>query len=164
MSITRRDEGSRLSGPELHAWRGMLEVTRELRSRFDAQLQSVSSLSEADYTVLLALVESGERVLRSSELADTISWERSRLSHHLGRMERRGLLRRQACATDSRGAELRITDAGAAAIRKAAGPHLRDVKSLFADALTAQQIASLAEVVDALASHLASTEEGAARV
>ena len=48
-------------------------------------------------------------------------------SHHLGRMERRGLIRREDCAADSRGAEIIITDEGAEAFHRAALPHLRRV-------------------------------------
>jgi DNA-binding MarR family transcriptional regulator len=150
-------ESVRLTDAELHAWRGLLETTRVMRARVEASLQANANLSEADYTVLLALSEAGERAPRSSELADSVGWERSRLSHHLGRMEKRGLLRRDPCATDSRGWELRITDRGSAMFRSAAGPHLRDVKAMFADALTADQVSALVGIVDSLASHLAST-------
>jgi DNA-binding MarR family transcriptional regulator len=149
----------RLSDGELHAWRGMLESTSELRNRLEAVVQKTSGLSDGDYAVLLALTEADGAPLRSSELAATISWERSRLSHHLGRMEKRGLLRRDPCEIDNRGSELRITDVGTAAFRAAAGPHLRTVKSLFADALTPQQIDALGEIVDALSLHLSTTPE-----
>jgi DNA-binding MarR family transcriptional regulator len=111
--------------------------------------------------VLVALVEADGRMLRSAELADSISWERSRVSHHVGRMEARGLVERQACPTDSRGAELRMTDAGLAAIRLASGSHLRGLKSLFADALTDRQIDDLGEIVDAIARHLEVSDSSA---
>jgi DNA-binding MarR family transcriptional regulator len=154
MSTTR---SARLTEVELHAWRGMLESTTLLRSRIEAALQAESGLSEADYTVLLALTETGTDGLRSSTLADVVGWERSRLSHHLGRMEKRGLLRRDPCPTDNRGSELRITAEGARLFRAAAGPHLRSVKELFAEALTAEQLDQLAGIVDALGAHLAGT-------
>ena len=77
--------------------------------------------------------------MRSSELAAGIGWERSRLSHHLGRMERRGLVRREECATDNRGAEVVLSTAGAEAFRAATVPHLRAVRELFVDALTPEQ-------------------------
>jgi DNA-binding MarR family transcriptional regulator len=87
-----------------------------------------SGVSPADYQVLLALREAEGTRLRSSELAATIDWERSRLSHHLGRMERRGLIQRDDCATDSRGAEVSLTPSGAGAFRRASAPHLRAIK------------------------------------
>src|SRR6185437_6705361 len=101
----------RMTSRELATWRSLVDITAELRRILGGQLQHDSNLSSADYQVLLALVEADGRQLRSSELAATIDWERSRLSHHLGRMERRGLIRRQNCTTDSRGAEVVLTDA-----------------------------------------------------
>jgi DNA-binding MarR family transcriptional regulator len=92
--------------------------------------------------------------LRSSELAAHIGWERSRLSHHLGRMERRGLIRREECATDSRGAEVVLEPAGSTAFHGATVPHLRAVRELFVDALTPEQVAAAGEIAEALRAHL----------
>ena len=143
----------RLPARELAIWRSLLDTTAELGRVLGAQLQA-SGLSPADYQVLLALREAEGTRLRSSELAATIAWERSRLSHHLGRMERRGLIRRDDCATDSRGAEVSLTESGAAAFRRAGAPHLRAIKKYFVDALTPEQVEALADVLQALQRHL----------
>src|SRR5690348_7013424 len=95
----------RMTSAELAVWRSLIDTTDELRRRLGAELQETNP-SPADYQVLLALSEADGRRMRSSELARTIDWERSRLSHHLGRMENRQLIRRDECATDSRGAEV----------------------------------------------------------
>ncbi|MFD9667889.1 MarR family winged helix-turn-helix transcriptional regulator [Rhodococcus sp. NPDC059968] len=113
-----------------------------------------TNLSPADYQVLLALREADGMRLRSSELAATIDWERSRLSHHLGRMERRGLIRRDECATDSRGAEVSLTEDGAGVFRRSTAPHMRAIKTHFADALTPEQFEALADILQALQHHL----------
>jgi DNA-binding MarR family transcriptional regulator len=139
---------------ELAVWRALLDTTAELRRILGAQLAQETSLSPADYQVLLALREADGRRLRSSELAASIDWERSRLSHHLARMERRGLIRRDDCATDSRGAEVSLTDDGAGMFRGATAPHTRAIKKHFADALTPQQFQALADILRALQSHL----------
>jgi DNA-binding MarR family transcriptional regulator len=143
----------RLTARELSTWRGLLDTTAELRRILGAELQEVG-LSPADYAVLLPLSEADGRELRSSELAVMMDWERSRLSHHLGRMERRGLIRRDECETDSRGAVVSLTRAGAQSFRRATPPHLKAVKAHFADALTPQQVDALAEILDALQGHL----------
>jgi DNA-binding MarR family transcriptional regulator len=144
---------TRLSDRELAVWRSLLDTTAELRRLLSARMQE-SGCSPADYGVLLALHEADGGRLRSSELAAAIDWERSRLSHHLGRMERRGLIRRENSAADSRGAEVSLTDEGAAAFRRAGGPHLRAIKSHFADALTEQQLTALGDALQALRAHL----------
>jgi DNA-binding MarR family transcriptional regulator len=148
-----RPKRARLTSRELSTWRALVDTTADLRRILGAELQEVG-LSPADYAVLLPLSEAEGRTLRSSELAATMDWERSRLSHHLGRMERRGLIRRDECVTDSRGAEVSLTPVGAQSFRGATPPHLKSVKTHFADALNPEQIDALAEILDALHCHL----------
>ncbi len=143
----------RMTARELAIWRSLVDTTAELRRILGAQLQE-SGLSPADYQVLLALTEAEGRRLRSSQLAASIDWERSRLSHHLGRMERRGLIRRDGCATDSRGAEVSLTEDGARVFRRASMPHLKAIKKHFADALTPGQLEALAGILQALQDHI----------
>jgi DNA-binding MarR family transcriptional regulator len=143
----------RMTTSELAVWRGLTDTTAELRRVLGAELQE-SSLSPADYQVLLALSEAEGGRLRSSELARTIDWERSRLSHHLKRMEQRHLIRREDCATDNRGAEVILTTEGARIFRRATAPHMRAIKKHFANALTAEQFEALADILRALQSHL----------
>jgi DNA-binding MarR family transcriptional regulator len=142
-----------MTSAELATWRALLDTTGELRRVLGAELQG-ANLSPSDYHVLLALTEAHGKRMRSSELARTIDWERSRLSHHLGRMERRGLIKRYDCATDSRGAEISLTAEGARAFRRATVPHMRSIKRSFADALTPEQFAALAGILRSLQDHL----------
>lgn len=139
---------------ELRVWRVYIETAEALRSELASRLQAESSLSPGDYGVLLALSETPGRRMRSSELAAHVGWERSRLSHHLGRMERRDLIRREDCPTDNRGAEIVLTDRGASAFRGATIPHLRAVRELFIDPLTPDQLACAGELAATLRAHL----------
>jgi len=143
-----------MAAGELAVWRALVETTAELRRMLGAQLLQETGLSPADYQVLLALTEAEDARLRSSKLAATIDWERSRLSHHLSRMERRGLIRRDDCRTDSRGAEVSLTEDGARMFRGATVPHTRAIKQHFADALTPEQFESLAGILRGLRNHL----------
>jgi DNA-binding MarR family transcriptional regulator len=143
-----------MTSRELAIWRSLLDVTAQLRRTLGGALQQDSNLSPADYQVLLALVEADGRQMRSSELAASIDWERSRLSHHLGRMERRGLIRRQDCPTDNRGAEIFLTDEGSSAFHGATAPHMRAIKKNFADALTLEQFEALDDILQSLRQHL----------
>jgi DNA-binding MarR family transcriptional regulator len=145
---------NRVATQQLAIWRALIDTTNDLRRVFAAELLRESNLSAADYQVLLALSEAEGRRMRSSELAAAIDWERSRLSHHLARMERRDLIRRDNCATDSRGAEISLTEEGAGMFRRATAPHVRAVQAHFADALTPEQLDALAEILAALQRHL----------
>lgn len=139
---------------QLRTWRNYIETAETLRTRLGSRLQSESELSTGDYQVLLALTETDDRTLRSSELAELIGWERSRLSHHLGRMEKRGLISRQACADDVHGIDVIATDAGSAAFRAGSVPHLRAIRELFLDALTPAQLDEVDDITRALRRHL----------
>jgi DNA-binding MarR family transcriptional regulator len=139
---------------QLHIWRGYIESAEVLRARLGARMQSESALSPGDYQVLLALSEADGKTLRASALALHIGWERSRLSHHLGRMEKRGLIGRATCADDVHGIEVSMTTAGAESFRTGSVPHLRAVKELFLDALTDEQLVQVEDLTRALQSHL----------
>lgn len=146
---------------QLRIWRDYIETAEALRNRLTSRLQSESSLSPGDYQVLLALTEAPHHTLRSSQLATLIGWERSRLSHHLGRMENRHLIRRVACADDIHGVDVIATDTGRETFRAASIPHLHAVRELFIDALTPQQFAYLDETSAALRQHLARLDTAA---
>lgn len=139
---------------ELAIWRDFIETTEHLRAVIEGRLQADSALSSGDYAVLLALTEAPANRMRSSELAAHINWERSRLSHHLGRMEKRELIRREDCATDSRGAEIVLAPDGADAFRRASPAHLHAIQQHFVDALTPDHLSAVAEITTAIRVHL----------
>lgn len=144
----------RLTDEQLRIWRDYIETADKLRSELGRRLQQESALSTGDYAVMLALSEAENRRMRSSELAAAVGWERSRLSHHLGRMEKRGLIRREECAVDTRGAEIVLVPAGFEAFRRATVPHLAAVDELFIAALTEDELAAAGTVTRALRAHL----------
>ncbi|WP_305684278.1 MarR family winged helix-turn-helix transcriptional regulator [Microbacterium sp.] len=139
---------------QLRVWRDYIETAQALRTRLGSRMLTESALSAGDYQVLLALTEAPQYTLRSAELAALIGWERSRLSHHLGRMEKRHLIRRVPCADDVHGVDVTATDSGREAFRAGSVPHLRAVRELFVDALTPQQLAHLDDISAALRLHL----------
>jgi DNA-binding MarR family transcriptional regulator len=132
-----------LSEAEQRAWRGLLQMTTKLEARLNRELQEAGGLSLADYEVLVPLSEAPQGRLRVFELASDLGWERSRLSHHLGRMQRRALVTREDCAADRRGAFVVLTDQGRTAIEEAAPAHVETVRRLVFEGLSAEQVRSL---------------------
>lgn len=124
----------------------------------DKQLVRDSNLSCAEYDVLVPLSESDQGILRSRTLLEHLGWERSRLSHLLARMEKRGLISRQACDDDARGLDVQLTDAGRDAIESAAPAHLAMVRSVLMDHLTDQESAAINSIFVKLTTRL--NEEG----
>lgn len=139
---------------ELAIWRAHIETFEVVRTRIEVRLQEDVRLSGGDYKVLLALSEAEGHSLRSSELAAHIDWERSRLSGHLGRMEKRGLVRREACTQDARGAHVVLTEGGADEFRASTRPHLQNIKDVFVDAFTPDQLTQISELTAAMRHHL----------
>ncbi|MGW0877064.1 MarR family winged helix-turn-helix transcriptional regulator [Streptomyces sp. NPDC002740] len=137
-----------LSLTEERAWRGLLRMHDLVASRTARSLQERFGLSGADYTVLAELTRETDGQMRISELARLLGWEKSRLSHHLRRMVKRGMVDRVECVDDRRGAFVRVTWRGRRAIAAAAPQHVEDVRKLFLDHLTAEQVALLAEISD----------------
>ncbi|SDD11759.1 MarR family winged helix-turn-helix transcriptional regulator [Actinokineospora iranica] len=139
-----------LDESEARLWRAYLVLVRDLRRAFDRQLERDAGLSGADYAVLVPLSEAADGVLRMRELGRSVDWDRSRLSHQVRRMEKRGLVAREDCAEDARGSMVRLTDAGRAAIEAAAPEHVETVRRYFIDQLSEDERAVLTDVFERL--------------
>jgi DNA-binding MarR family transcriptional regulator len=135
-------------------WRAWIKLNRDLPAVLGRQIQAGSDLSMADFEVLVNLTDVPEGRLRISELANEMNWERSRVSHHLKRMEARGLVDRAGCPDDGRGSFVNITRAGRDAIERAAPDHVEDVRRLVIDALTDEELETLGRLTDKLLARL----------
>lgn len=146
-----------LTEEEQRAWRGLLQMTSQLNARANRLLLQEYGISLADYEVLVALSEAPDGQLRVFEVADALAWEQSRVSHQLARMQRRGLITREGCATDARGAFAVLTTAGRAAIVRAAPAHVEQVRQLVFDELSHEQVSALTEITTRVLDRLAET-------
>lgn len=146
-----------LDGREERAWRALQSMQLRLEAALAHQLATESELSYPDYMVLVALTDRPEGRARVFELARQLGWERSRLSHHLARMEDRGLVAKQQCPSDRRGAFAVVTDEGRRQLAAAAPGHVVAVRRLFVDRLRPDQLDTLAEVAETV---LAALDQG----
>src|SRR5436309_1792219 len=137
-----------LDDREAHLWRSWLRLNQELLSTLEEQINREGGLSGADYAVLVPLSAAPDGMLRARELGREILWDRSRLSHQLGRMEKRGLLVREECVEDARGAMVRMTAAGRAAIERAAPGHVAATRRYFFDHLSTKEVDQLTTLFD----------------
>lgn len=132
-----------LSDTEQRLWREWLTVNMHLTAALQRQLQDGTGLSLPDFEVLVQLSEHPQRRMQVSDLASALTWERSRLSHHVARMQKRGLVVREDCPTDARSTFVVLTPQGEAAITEAAPGHAQAVKSLVFQDLTASEMETL---------------------
>ena len=96
------------------------------------------------------LSETPGQALRMSELALRSTASQSRLSHVVGRLQRRGYVTRERSASDGRGTLARLTDDGLARLAEVAPGHVETVRSLVFDALTPEQVAQLSAIGEAV--------------
>ena len=143
-----------LTAAQDRAWRRY----RRMRTRLDLQiardLNRDSGLSETDYDVLSTLSERPGGRWRARDMSAHLLWSTSRLAHHIGRMERRGLISREPCADDARGAVITLTPDGWRTLRAAAPPHVASVRRHMIDLLTAEEVAVLDRIAAKVLDHL----------
>lgn len=146
--LKHMDEVRWLDEREERAWRALQFMQLRLDAALARQLAADSDLSYPDYLVLVALTDRTEGRARVSELARQLGWERSRLSHHLARMEDRGLVTKEQCPSDRRGAFAVVTDEGRRQLAAAAPGHVAAVRRLLVDRLRPDQLDTLADLAE----------------
>jgi DNA-binding MarR family transcriptional regulator len=137
-----------LSAQEERVWRRWLTLNARLSATLHKELQDDAGLSMPDFEVLVHLTDSPQGRIRVTDLARVLQWERSRVSHHVTRMERRRLVQRVECAEDGRGAFIVITPRGRAAIEQAAPGHVNAVRRLVFDALSDEEVNAFATIIE----------------
>lgn len=140
------DEPHWLTADEQHAWRSFIRLHQRLSATLVRDLQAHAKLSGADFEILVALSDTPDGRQRFQDLAKAIDWEQSRLSHQIARMTKRGLVAREECAADGRGAFVVVTAAGRKTIEAAAPHHVATVRRLVIDPLGAEDLATLGRI------------------
>ncbi|HET6989592.1 MAG TPA: MarR family winged helix-turn-helix transcriptional regulator [Kribbella sp.] len=145
-----------LDAREARLWQSWRDAYRELTGALEGRLIANSGLSGADYALLHPLSSAEDGVLRTRDLGRSVGWERSRLSHQVSRMEKRGLVCREDCPSDARGSMVRLTDVGRKAIEAAAPDHVAAVRSYFFDHLTTEEQTQLTGLLDRILANVPS--------
>ncbi|HEX2118184.1 MAG TPA: MarR family transcriptional regulator [Acidimicrobiales bacterium] len=129
-----------LDDGEERVWRALQFMQMRLTAQLARQLAADSGLSYQDYLVLVALTDRADGRMRMFELARDLGWEKSRVSHHIARMEQRGLVDKEKCGADRRGAFVVVTDHGRKELEAAAPGHVAAVRRLFIDRLSPPEL------------------------
>jgi DNA-binding MarR family transcriptional regulator len=141
------DDGvSRWSDTHADAWIGLLETHKQLTRALDAELEARHGLGLSALELLGRLAAADSRRLRLSTLATETGLSLSRVSRVVDAMEERGLVERQPCPGDARAVNAQLTEAGLAKVREAQAAHFAAVQSRFFDAISDEELATLATV------------------
>ncbi|MBB6032223.1 MarR family winged helix-turn-helix transcriptional regulator [Phytomonospora endophytica] len=143
-----------LSPEEMRAWLGYRRLRNLLDARIARDLADQAGLSDQDYDVLSNLSAHEDHRAGIGELAKELRWSHSRLSHHLTRMEKRGLVARESHPADARGAIVTLTSEGRSAIVEAAPGHVASVREHLIDVMTPEQVRSLGDIAEAVLGRL----------
>ena len=138
-----------LTSAEQEAWRTFLYATTLLTDRFTEALQADPEidLTLGEYEILVRLSEAEGRFLRMSELADKVVHSRSRLTHTISRMEKRGLVERVRSTDDGRGRQAQLTEAGITMLELAAPTHVRSVREHLLDVIGHDDLLQLGRIL-----------------
>ena len=124
-----------LDDEEQQLWRLMLAGFTKISRTIDDRLQAGGDISSPEFSVLVALSEAQDRTLRLRELCEELGWDRSRASHQVTRMKKRGLLTKKKCPGDARGVLVTLTDQGMTHLEDAVPDHVETVRRLIFDHL-----------------------------
>lgn len=135
-----------LDAEEKAAWTGLISLILLMPGRLESPLQHAAGLTLFEYLTLSHISEAPERRLRMSELASLASGSLSRLSNVVGRFEQRGWVERSTDPDDARRTVATLTDAGHAIVVAAAPTHVRAVRQLVLDPLSAADRRALVRI------------------
>jgi DNA-binding MarR family transcriptional regulator len=139
-----------LDEEEMRAWRGLVDLSRELQASLEAELEAGFGLSDGDYGVLVVLSEAPDQRLRMCDIAGRLHMTPGGLTRRLDGLVRKGLVERLPDEADRRVVFGSLTPEGRAVLERAAPVHVEGVRRLFLDHLTRTQIRTLATTFGAI--------------
>lgn len=138
-----------LSSSQQKVWRAWLDAVARIDSHLDTVLRPYG-LDLGEYEILVRLSEAPEWQMRMSDLADAARQSRSRLTHTVARMEKKGLLTREPCPNDRRGVIASLTDDGFSLLETAAPAHVDSVREVLVDVVEPADFEALGRAMAAV--------------
>ena len=135
-----------LSPDERQAWLATYALMMQLPTALDSQLQRDVGVSFYEYMVLAVLSEQPDNRLQMTDIAEFTSSSLSRLSHTAARLEKQGLIRREAVPGHGRRTQAELTEAGLAKVKQAAPLHVAHVRELLFDGTTKDDLEALTRI------------------
>ena len=128
------------------AWIGLLETHKRLTRALDAELEAEHGLTLSGVEVLGRLAAAPGQAMRQSRLAEATGLSVSRISRIIDVLEGRKLVERHPHMLDARAVEAHLTATGLDLVRAAQASHFASVQKRFFDALSTEEIQTLASV------------------
>ena len=143
-----------LNAPDQTAWRSFLTGSQLLTTQLDKEMREAHGIGMPEYEILVRLSEHENRTMRMALLATDTTMSRSRLTHSVARMEKKGLLERFSILEDGRGVNCAMTDAGWDLLVTAAPTHVAGVRDHLVDLLAPEEMATLGRIFGKVTTHM----------
>jgi DNA-binding MarR family transcriptional regulator len=127
----------------LTAWHALLQVSSRVVAELDRRLDLEHRMSVREFDVLINLDNAAGGGLRMTDLADAVMLSSGGLTRLVGRLEQRGLLRREPDPSDGRGSLASLTDTGRARLAEARTTHDAVIRELLGATLSQTELRSL---------------------
>jgi DNA-binding MarR family transcriptional regulator len=137
--------------PRIEPWRAFLQAHARVTRRLDEELRAEHDLSLAEYDALLTIADAPDRRIRMRQLADRVILSKSGVTRLIDRLVLDGLVQRDACLSDARGAEAVLTPAGLDRLRRASRTHLRGIDEHFISAVDEEDLSVIQRSMRAVA-------------
>jgi DNA-binding MarR family transcriptional regulator len=155
-----RSETRWLDAAQQKDWRAFIIGTTLLNDTLDRELRQAHGISMAEYEILVRLSETPDHTLRMAQIAESMQHSRSRVTHTVSRMEKAGLIRREAAVGDKRGVDAVMTEQGWTLLQEAAHTHVTGVRAHFVDVASPEDFRALGRVMNAVSDQLIAQNPG----
>ncbi|MGQ0833123.1 MAG: MarR family winged helix-turn-helix transcriptional regulator [Microthrixaceae bacterium] len=125
----------------------LMEAHAGLVATFERHLEEQGAVCGQSFEILLRLFRSPEHRLRMSDLAAQTTLTASGLTRAIDRLERDGVVARQACPEDRRVSYAALTPAGEADIRAALPLHVEQIAELLDHTFSPKELAQLDDLL-----------------
>jgi DNA-binding MarR family transcriptional regulator len=137
-----------LSLEEIKTWHTFKQAGEIIFGLVVRDVAAATGLSAGDYGVLSRLVDLGGGTLRQIHLAKSMRWDKARLSHHLTRMQERGLIEREHVS--GKEVFVKITQQGKTELADARPAHASSVRRHLLDRLSQEETKVLSKILTRL--------------
>lgn len=149
-----------LDASQQQNWRAFIVGSTLLMDTLDRELRQAHGVSMAEYEILVRLSESPDKTLRMAQIAESMQHSRSRVTHTVSRMEKAGLIRREAATGDKRGVDAVMTPEGWKLLQEAAHTHVTGVRAHFVDVADQADYEAMGRLMNAVSDQLLAENPG----
>ena len=146
MSISRSSDEHSTTRPPIdarEAWHRLLQVSSRVLRELDRSLDREQRMMVSEFDVLITLDNAPGGRLRMTDLAEATMLSSGGMTRLVGRLEQRGLVRRDPDPDDARAFHASLTDAGRSSLAQARITHDNVIANLLGDRLTPREVQTL---------------------